>query len=69
VVVAGWVTIDLRIAEVVGDQHDLERVQEPEGRRLAAGDLEGRAWCRPSPSAGRQRVLRMVGAGPGRSRA
>ena len=37
----------LGVAEVVGDADQLQRIEEAEGRRLAALDLEGHDLRRP----------------------
>ncbi|MPL84436.1 hypothetical protein SDC9_30401 [bioreactor metagenome] len=51
----------LRIAEVVGDRDDLQRVEEAEGRVLAAGEIEAQHRAARPHLLHRKGVLRMVG--------
>ena len=62
VVVAGWVIRLLASPRLLEMRISLQCVEEAEGRRLAAGDLEGHDLAEPRHLLARQRRLRVVGA-------
>jgi len=51
----------LGVAEIVGDAHEPQRIEETERRRLVARDLEGDQRGAAAHLLGDRRGLRMVG--------